>query len=125
MLEKEICKRCRIKEFNSSKGWNEFTESWFDPYIYKVGGTVIRPGHVHCPYPILERWRERALEKIRKSGLFEKWELGLIESQFGIFDSQVHLTEEDPPPWCPYKKEHKKALKITVDHKSDLKERFG
>jgi len=123
MLEKEICKRCRIKEFNSSKGWNVFTESWFEPYI--VDGTIDRPGHVHCPYHILERWGERAFEKIRKSRLFEKWELDLLGSHFRLFDSQVQLTEEDPPPWCPYKKEHRKVLKITVDRGSGLRERFG
>lgn len=115
MLKKEICKKCRIKEFNTKEGWNKFTESSFEVY---------RPGHVHCPYPILERWRKNTLKKIRKSGLFEKWELDLIESQFGLFDSPVQLTEEDPPPWCPYKREHRKDLKIPVDSKSRLKERF-
>lgn len=105
-LRKSVCKKCRIRELGKD-GWNDLANAWFDPY-YNKDGTLYRKGHTVCPYPIINRITESIRNKVLATGSnAERWLMkNWLSIEYG--GSVIWRAELPPPPWCPYKKEHKR-----------------
>lgn len=114
-LKKEICKKCYekyVEGLPKGERWNEFAEVWF------TGPCK----HVWCPPVFHKKIGENITRKLVKSlndneTEYLNWAYGpkpWIEndsleqhiSKFFRLDRYQHI-EDDPPFWCPYKKDHK------------------